>query len=73
MSTDFPTASLEILRGRLTLRDYLHSMRGPIEQAIFALDDPLPGLLEVPLLARMLAKRLLRVSPWCSRSGVCCR
>jgi len=63
MSSDFPTAFLEILRGRLTLRDYLRSMRGPIEQAIFARDDPMPGLLEVPLLARMLAKRCLRSSP----------
>jgi len=62
LSTDFPTASLEILRGRLTLRDYLRSMRGPIEQAIFALDDPLPGLLELPLFAHILAKRLLRAS-----------
>jgi predicted ATP-grasp superfamily ATP-dependent carboligase len=70
MSTDLPTASLEILRGRLTLRDYLRSLRGPIEQAIFALDDPLPGLIEVPLLAGLLAKRLLRAFPWCSRGGV---
>jgi len=70
MSTDFPTVWLEVLRGRLSIRDYLLSMRGPIEPAIFALDDPLPGLLELPLLARMLAQRLLRAAPWCSRSGV---
>jgi predicted ATP-grasp superfamily ATP-dependent carboligase len=70
MSADFPTASLEILRGRLTLRDYLHSFRRPIEQAIFALDDPLPGLLEVPLLAHLMAQRLLRAFPWWSRGRV---
>ncbi len=67
MSTDFPTASLEILRGRLTLRDYMRSLHGPIESAIFALDDPVPGLLEVPLLARLMAKRLLRAFPLFSR------
>jgi len=70
MSTDFPTASLEILRGRLTLRDYMRSLHGPIESAIFARDDPVPGLLEVPLLARLMAKRFLRAFPWFSRGVV---
>jgi predicted ATP-grasp superfamily ATP-dependent carboligase len=60
MSTDLPTSVREIAGGRLPLRTYLRSLRGPRESAILALDDPLPGLLEVPLLAGVLARRLLR-------------
>jgi D-aspartate ligase len=60
MSTDFPIAALEILRGRLSVRDYLHSLRGPIESAIFTIDDPLPGLLELPLIIYVLYKRICR-------------
>ena len=59
-TTDLPTAFSEIRRGRLSARGYLRSLRGPRERAIFARDDPLPGLLEVPLLASVLARRLAR-------------
>ena len=34
--------------GQLSPFGYLASLRPPIELAIFALDDPLPALLEVP-------------------------
>jgi D-aspartate ligase len=60
LSTDLPTAVKEIRRGRLGLREYLRSLRGPRERAIFARDDPLPGLLELPLLVSVLARRLVR-------------
>jgi hypothetical protein len=33
-------------------------LRWPRESAIFAWDDPLPGLLEVPVLTYVLARRL---------------
>ena len=59
MSTDAPTAIREILRGRLSLRDYLRSVRSPLSTAIYAPDDPLPGVLEIPLLAYLLGKRVL--------------
>jgi D-aspartate ligase len=49
MSTDVPAAIHEILRGRLTLRAYLRSLRSPVEFALMAADDPLPGLLDLPL------------------------
>jgi D-aspartate ligase len=62
LSTDLPTAVKEIRRGRLSVRAYLRSLRGPREHAIFARDDPLPGLLELPLLASVLARRLARGS-----------
>jgi predicted ATP-grasp superfamily ATP-dependent carboligase len=50
----------EILAGRLSLRSYLHSLRGPRESAIFSWDDPLPGLLDLPLFAYAAGKRLLQ-------------
>src|SRR5262249_11213030 len=50
MSTDAPTAIREIFHGRLSLGDYLRSIRPPLAPAIYSSDDPLPGLLEVPLL-----------------------
>lgn len=46
--TDVPTAIGAIRRGALTPLDYLWSLRPPIECAVFALDDPLPALLELP-------------------------
>ncbi|HET8606520.1 MAG TPA: ATP-grasp domain-containing protein [Gaiellaceae bacterium] len=64
LTTDLPTAAAEIRKGRLRPRDYLRSLRGPRERAIFARDDPLPGLAEVPLLVALLLRRLAR------RSGV---
>ncbi|HEV7640860.1 MAG TPA: ATP-grasp domain-containing protein [Gaiellaceae bacterium] len=62
LSTDLPTVLQEIRRGRLSVRDYLRSLSGPREHAIFARDDPLPGLLELPLLASLVARRLVRGS-----------
>ena len=60
MSTDFPVSIREIWGGRLSIRDYVRSLTGPKESAIFASDDPLPGLLEFPMLFYLLGKRFLR-------------
>lgn len=51
MSTDVPAAIHEMLRGRLNIRSYLRSLRSPIQFALMAADDPLPGLLDLPLFA----------------------
>jgi predicted ATP-grasp superfamily ATP-dependent carboligase len=51
MSTDVPAAFQEILRGRLNLREYLRSLRGPLQFALVTADDPLPGLMDLPLFA----------------------
>ncbi len=59
MSTDTPTAIREVLRGRLSLREYLRSIRPPVAPAIYASDDPVPGVLEIPLLAYLFGKRVL--------------
>jgi len=57
MPMDLAMAFHEMRRGRLSLREYVKPLLGPVESAIFAWDDPLPGLLEMPLLAWTLAKR----------------
>jgi D-aspartate ligase len=59
MSTDAPTAIREVLHGRLSLREYLSSIRPPVAPAIYAPDDPVPGVLEIPLLAYLHGKRIL--------------
>ncbi len=51
MSTDVPAAIHEMFRGRLSLGAYLRSLRSPVEFALMAADDPLPGLLDLPLFA----------------------
>ena len=51
MSTDVPAAIHLMLRGRLSLGAYLSSLRSPVEFALMAADDPLPGLLDLPLFA----------------------
>ena len=40
-----------MLRGRMSLGTYLRSLRGPVKFALMAADDPLPGLLDLPLFA----------------------
>jgi predicted ATP-grasp superfamily ATP-dependent carboligase len=58
-SRDIVAACQEMAAGHLPPRDYLASLRGPLQFAAFATDDPLPGVLDVPLaLARFFTKRL---------------
>jgi predicted ATP-grasp superfamily ATP-dependent carboligase len=58
-TADVPVALQDILKGRLSFRSYLRSFQRPRESAMFAWDDPAPGLLDLPLFACALAKRLL--------------
>src|SRR6266852_5145396 len=51
MSTDVPAAFQEMLRGRLNLRSYLRSLHQPLQFALVAADDPLPGLMDLPIFA----------------------
>ncbi len=51
MSTDVPAAVHEILRGRISLRAYLRSLHSPLQFALMAADDVLPGLFDMPLFA----------------------
>lgn len=59
LSTDVAAASSEIWRGRLSLRAYLRSLKGPLEFAAFAADDPVPALLRAPARAYSQCRELL--------------
>jgi len=54
---DLAMAVKEIARGRLSPLRYLHSLRPPIEPAVFALDDPVPALIELPMVLYLLWNR----------------
>jgi predicted ATP-grasp superfamily ATP-dependent carboligase len=58
--TDVPAAWEQHRRGRLSVADWLRSLRGPLAGAVFAPDDPLPALTDVALLATVAARRALR-------------
>jgi len=60
MTSDLLASLEEILGGRLSMSEYLRSVFGPKESAIFSWDDLLPGLLEIPLLSYVASRRLLR-------------
>jgi D-aspartate ligase len=50
LAGDVPTVAREIAGGRLRIGDYLRSFRTRVDLATLTLDDPVPGLVEVPLL-----------------------
>lgn len=55
--TDVPTAVVEIVAGRLTVRKYLESLRGDTEFAVLSLADPLPFLADVLLIPQFMKQR----------------
>ena len=59
LAIDLPISAREIAASRLPLRPYVRSLRPPIEGPISAFDDPLPWLIDVPLLARRMMKRMI--------------
>jgi predicted ATP-grasp superfamily ATP-dependent carboligase len=60
LTTDLPVSTREILKHRMKVRSYLKTIRPPISGPISAKDDPLPALMELPLLARRLVNRMRR-------------
>ena len=50
-SRDLVAAFQEMRAGNLTLRDYLASLRKPLISASFAIDDPMPAIVELPVAA----------------------
>lgn len=50
----------EICKGRLSLPEYLRSLRPPLVTPIFALDDLFPALVELPNLGCLLLARAMR-------------
>ncbi len=57
MLTDFPTTASEVLKGNQNLGAYLKSLWDCNTEAVFSLDDPLPGVVEVGLLPYLIVKR----------------
>ena len=59
VSRDLAAALCETFAGRLSPLAYLRSFRRPLAWAVFAWDDPLPALLDLPLSAVRIAARSL--------------
>lgn len=58
-SRDLVAAMQEMMVGRMSPIDYLRTLRVSTEFAAFAFDDPLPGIIDLPLLAlRLLTRRV---------------
>jgi len=57
MATDLPAAVSGIMAGDTDVGSYLRSLRGVDTEAVFSLDDPLPGLAEVVLIPYLAIKR----------------
>jgi len=55
--TDFAISANEILHRRMTVKEYLHSLDGETEEAVFARDDALPFLAETLLLPYLYLTR----------------
>ena len=55
--TDTPTVLMEIIKGNMKISDYLKSMKGKKEFAVFALDDPLPFFAEIAMIPYLWIKR----------------
>jgi D-aspartate ligase len=58
-SRDLAASVCEMFAGRLSPLAYLRSFRRPLAWAVFAWDDPLPALLDLPLSAVRVAARSL--------------
>ncbi|HEX5503694.1 MAG TPA: ATP-grasp domain-containing protein [Thermomicrobiales bacterium] len=55
--TDLRAVAVQLRRGDLSFPAYLRSLCGPAEYAMFAVDDPLPAVLDIPLLVIAWAQR----------------
>lgn len=57
LTTDIPTAFLEIMKGNMKIGEYISSMKGRKREAVFSLDDPLPFLTEIMMIPYLWMKR----------------
>lgn len=57
LATDMPTAIKEFRKGRLSFKEYISSLRGKKEYAIFSWRDPLPFFIEFAIAPYLLKKR----------------
>ena len=57
MTTDIPAAMVAMFAGEVDLRSYVRSLMTCRVEAVFSLEDPLPGLAEVLLVPYLAVKR----------------
>lgn len=57
LTTDIPTVLLELLRGRMSIQEYIRSMRGDKIFAVFSMKDPLPFFMEILMIPYLWIKR----------------
>lgn len=55
--TDTPTVITEIFKGKMKVKEYLNSMKGEKEFAVFSMKDPAPFFFELILLPYLWVKR----------------
>jgi D-aspartate ligase len=55
--TDLPTGVVGIFNGQIGGRAYLRSLRDYDEEAVFSMEDPLPGIAEIALVPYLSMKR----------------
>ena len=55
--TDLPTVITEILKGKMKLSDYINSMKGEKEFAVFCKNDPIPFFVEIAMIPYLWIKR----------------
>jgi len=55
--TDTPIAIQSIMNGKISLQEYIRSIKGKKEYAVFSLDDPLPFFAELCMLPYLWKKR----------------
>lgn len=55
--TDIPVVVTEIMKRNMKISDYLNSMKGSKEFAVFCMDDPLPFLMEIAMAPYLWMKR----------------
>ena len=55
--TDIPTVTKEIMCGRLSVQDYIGTIRGKKEFAVFSIKDPLPAFVEMAIWPYLWVKR----------------
>ena len=67
---DFVSACQQIARGTVKPRDYMTSLQRPMVFGAFAADDPLPGVVDLPVvLGRVLSRRWFEVEPQRTDAG----
>ena len=55
--TDTPTVAPALLKGRIRLTDYIRSLKGKKQFAVFSIKDPLPFIVELLMLPYLWKKR----------------